>query len=137
MGPCVLVNSIFPNDSFEVIESKEIWIIPAWNTKGSTNTNIWKLIVSLEHEGGCEEGFFIVLDLSLNILLQRTKILVNGFIEGSRIYLTSSRNNDVVSYVVFGMEFLNLISCNRINIILNSVSGLTDEMILSYERFVL
>lgn len=117
MSTCMFINSIFTNNSLEISESKEVRITPTWCNKCASNTWIWKLVISLEHKWRCEIWLLTILKLSFYFLFNVTKTLIHCLIKHFRINLSCSRNNNIITYIMFSMKLFNLISSNRINII--------------------
>lgn len=77
MSSGIFINSVLSNDFSEVMHGEEIWIIPAWSNEDCTNASVWNLVVSLEHKRWGEIWLFFVGDLSFNMSLSRSEVLVD------------------------------------------------------------
>ena len=76
--------------------------------------------------------FFFVFDLSLYLLPDIAKVLIDCFIKAIRVDFTCCWNNNIFSNKVFSMELSYIINSYGIDIISDSVRWLTNEMILNY-----
>lgn len=97
----VLINSIVSHYSLEKFHSEVVRIVVSWNYECGSNAHVRELVVSAEHQGRSEERLFAVVNLSFNILLYISEMLIYSFVDGLGINVAHSRNNNIISNIVF------------------------------------
>ena len=122
---CMFVNSVISHDSLEKSHCKIVRIIVTWNHKRNSNTQVWQFVISSKHQGWSKEWLFAVVNLTFNILLDVSEMLIYGFVDGCRVNIADSRHHNIISNIVFRVELFDLFGGDRVNIISNTCDGLS------------
>ena len=128
MSSSMLINSKLSNNSFEIVQSKEVRMISTRNNKSCWSTCIWQLIISLEHKRRCKIWHLWVINSTINFISCTSKMLFNWLLELCRIKISSTSNYNILPNIIFIMELFNLFCSNWINIISNTMRWLTKSM---------
>ena len=129
MSTCIFINSIFTNNFCEVMHGEEIWVVPAWSQKCSTNRSVWNFIISLEHQGWCKIWLLFVWNLTFYWWSDTTEMLVDKFVELSWFDFSCTWHNDILSNEKLIVELFHLISSNWVSIFSDTSAWLSQIMI--------
>ena len=106
----VLINSVRPEHVLQEEETVVVLVLDTWGIVEDTNVTVVHLIVSDEEDSWDVDGFIGVLGGNGCVLWEGSEVLLNGIDDGVVGDITGGDDNHVVTVVVGGVVFSEVVS---------------------------